>query len=626
MKSGLLSFLTGLCFFTTLITQANNTIHIDKGQILSSCDEPIVMRGYNEMFIWSSDRTGIVTLPEIAKTGSNAVRLVWTTTGDENELDQLITNSISHHMIPVAELHDATGDFSKLQMLLDYWKRPAVLDIVQKHKKWLIVNIGNEVGAGSETVRQWVDYYKDAITQLRNAGIDTPLMIDCGGYGSFEHYFIEGGQELLDHDPLKNIIFSVHTYWFGGSDQDKIQRLRSMINNAKSKGLTYIIGEGPQAVASPSFCNEPFPYAEMIEILHTEQIGWLSWSWGKVNNNDCGAPNSVFDITTDGNFGSWANSFAEEISVSSPYSIQNTSVIPTSMISNNCPSGGENYSIRARGVQGDEQINLLVNEVIIETLTLTTQYEIYSVSSDATGTARVEFINDSFDRDVQIDYLSVNGKKYESEDQSINTGVWQDKCGGSHSEWIHCAGYIEYADQFCANPIPIKLPFYFDGEGDFCWEISQDINYVNSWETQSVKVNGVDFTNFVSTDIPQAIKGKYYVEFKSESVWGHFEAVNPEALSSERGVDDYLTRPSLKEEHMTISPNPSNGTFNLNLDGNFDGSVTIVIQSALGQNMVKMENVAVSETIKMNTSLPAGIYTVSIFNKKNSISNRLVIH
>jgi hypothetical protein len=26
-----------------------------------------------------------------------------------------------------------------------------------------------------------------------------------------------------------------------------------------------------------------------------------------------------------------------------------------------------------------------------------------------------------------------------------NTGVWQNhSCGGSHSEWLHCNGYIEY--------------------------------------------------------------------------------------------------------------------------------------------------------------------------------------
>jgi hypothetical protein len=34
---------------------------------------------FNEMFIYSKDRTGEVTYPEIAKTGANAVRFMWMT-------------------------------------------------------------------------------------------------------------------------------------------------------------------------------------------------------------------------------------------------------------------------------------------------------------------------------------------------------------------------------------------------------------------------------------------------------------------------------------------------------------------------------------------------------------------
>ena len=331
---------------------SQNTIRVQGDKIYSSCGEEIVMRGVNEMFVWSQDRTGERILPEIAKTGSNAVRLVWTTEGPENELDALINNSIKNKMVPVAELHDATGDFSKLQLLLDYWKRPAVLATIQKYKKWLIVNIGNEVGNGSESTAQWVNYYKDAITQLRDAGVDTPLMIDCGGYGNQERYFLEGGKELLEFDPLHNIIFAVHTYWTNGDDQAKIDRLNTMILDARQKELPYIIGEGPQKVASPVACGQSFPYKEMIKRLEEEKIGWLSWSWGAVDNNDCGAPNSELDITTDGVFGNWATTFAEEICVTDVNSIQNTSVIPQSMINPGISACGVTYTIVASAGMG----------------------------------------------------------------------------------------------------------------------------------------------------------------------------------------------------------------------------------------------------------------------------------
>ncbi len=400
-----------------VVAPTGNTIYVDNGKILSACDEEIVMRGYNEMFIWSSDRTGAVTLPEIAKTGSNAVRLVWTTEGDEAEFDQLITNSLANNMVPVAELHDATGDFSKLQMLLDYWKRPAVLDIIQKHKKWLIVNIGNEVGGGSESVEQFVAYYKDAITQLRDAGIDTPLMIDAGGWGNQERYVLEGGQELLEHDPLKNVIFSVHTYWLGGGDSGKIERLNTMIADARQKNLTLIIGEGPQLAASPSSCTELFPYNEAIEILENENIGWLSWSWGLVNNNDCGSPNSVFDVTTDGKFGNWATDFAEDISITDPNSIQNTSIIPQSLLAGpDAACGATLFTITASAETGGSITpsgNVLVAENTDRTFTITTQnagYKILDVSVDGASVGAVStytFTNVTSNHSINVTFESV---------------------------------------------------------------------------------------------------------------------------------------------------------------------------------------------------------------------------
>ena len=336
MKKNLL-FTFLLALFGTSVAQ--RTIHVEDDQLLSACNEPIVMRGVNEMYIWSQDKQGSATLPEIAKTGANTVRLVWTSEGKPSDLDALITNCLANKMIPVAELHDATGDFSKLQTLLDYWKSPEVLAIVQKHKQWIIVNIGNEVGSGSETNAQWAAYYKDAITQLRDAGYDVPLMIDCGNYGSNEDYFLSEGNALLAHDPLHNLIFSVHTYWITpDSDQGRKDRLDSLISKAKQKNLPFIIGEGPQKAASPwsTYCEVDFPYNYLIKRCQEESIGWLAWSWGLVDNNDCGAPNSVFDITTDGDFGNWASTFAEEIMISDPNSIQNTSIIPASMLGSGC--------------------------------------------------------------------------------------------------------------------------------------------------------------------------------------------------------------------------------------------------------------------------------------------------
>lgn len=346
--------LLGICLmlFVVLSGFSQKTIHVEGTKILSACNEEIIMRGVNEMFIWSpTDKTGETTLPEIAKTGANTVRLVWTTDGKPADLEKLIENCLAENMIPVAELHDATGDFTQFQKLLDYWKLPAVLEIIQKHKEWLIVNIGNEVGSG-ETNDQWEAYYKDGITQLRDAGIDAPLMIDCGDYGSNEQYFLTKGESLMQHDPMHNLIFSVHTYWVDpNSDQGRKDRLDDMISEAATKKLPFIIGEGPQMAASPwsVYCEVDFPYVYLLKRCEEEGIGWLSWSWGIVDNNDCGAPNSVFDITTDGLFGNWATDFAEEIMITDANSVKNTSVIPVSLSIGNCGVACAPVSLASNG-------------------------------------------------------------------------------------------------------------------------------------------------------------------------------------------------------------------------------------------------------------------------------------
>ncbi|WP_308365734.1 MULTISPECIES: hypothetical protein [unclassified Microbulbifer] len=55
------------------------------------------------------------------------------------------------------------------------------------------------------------------------------------------------------------------------------------------------------------------------------------------------------------------------------------------------------------------------------------------------------FTNDNGDRDVQVDYVEVNGQARQAEDQSENTGAWDGSCGGGlFSEWLHCNGHINF--------------------------------------------------------------------------------------------------------------------------------------------------------------------------------------
>lgn len=110
-------------------------------------------------------------------------------------------------------------------------------------------------------------------------------------------------------------------------------------------------------------------------------------------------------------------------------------------------SGSNEITVRARGTNGDERINLRINNNTVATWTLSTNMSNYTWNGDGSGGIVVQFDNDASGRDVQVDYIQVNGSTRQSENQSYNTGVWQDdQCGGSNSEWLHCDGSIGYGD------------------------------------------------------------------------------------------------------------------------------------------------------------------------------------
>jgi endoglucanase len=80
----------------------------------------------------------------------------------------------------------------------------------------------------------------------------------------------------------------------------------------------------------------------------------------------------------------------------------------------------------------------------------------------------------------------------------------------------------------CENPVPVALPYYHDGDGEYCWSIEGDVEFVNSWDVELLEINGVDLSNhWVSgANLPPKINGRYFVHFIGSLAWSHFEAVD----------------------------------------------------------------------------------------------------
>src|SRR5688572_22440480 len=109
-------------------------------------------------------------------------------------------------------------------------------------------------------------------------------------------------------------------------------------------------------------------------------------------------------------------------------------------------SGSSSIVVRARGTTGAESITLRVDNSNVATWTLSTSFQSFSASTSLAGGLTVAFTNDATGRDVQVDYVIVNGETRQSEAQSFNSGLYANgSCGGGgNSEWMHCNGAIGY--------------------------------------------------------------------------------------------------------------------------------------------------------------------------------------
>ncbi len=291
-------------------TTASGTFYVNGRFLYDPCGNKVILRGVNKMNIWT-DITGNRSFAEIAKTGANVVRIVWDTSGSAAGLDTVITNAVSNRLLPMVELHDATGNWSMLQSLVDYWVRGDVLTVIKNHESELLLNIGNEVGDGSVTAEQFRSGYALAISRLRGAGLNMPLVIDSTQWAYNINMVQANGPYLLQQDPLHNLLFSVHMYW----SNVPAATIEAELLESANLNLPLIIGEFAAAGFS---CSLDIDYRAILASSQAHEIGWIAWEWGPGNS-----PCNNMDMTTDNSFAS-LHDWGLVAAVTDPNSIQNT--------------------------------------------------------------------------------------------------------------------------------------------------------------------------------------------------------------------------------------------------------------------------------------------------------------
>lgn len=334
----LIALLFILSFSNVSYAQDYQGLSVEGRFLYDACGEKIILRGISNPNIWF-EKDGIPRMAEIAKTGANVVRIVWQTNGTPATLDAAITNCLAQNMIPMVELHDATGDWSKLQTCVNYWIRADVVAVLQKHEQFLLVNIANEVGDYGITEAQFLSGYTSAVSQMRTAGIRVPLVIDGTDWGKNVNILQSQGPKLIEADPEHNLIFSVHMWWpkmYGFSEQNIIDEIQQSVDIE----LPMIVGEFSQMHGD---CNEKnitddnsIAYKTIIRACQKTETGYIAWSW-------FGNCNPFWDMTTNGTFATLYD-WGLEVAVTDTNSIQNTAVRPYSLLNGECAAGMNDIS------------------------------------------------------------------------------------------------------------------------------------------------------------------------------------------------------------------------------------------------------------------------------------------
>lgn len=115
--------------------------------------------------------------------------------------------------------------------------------------------------------------------------------------------------------------------------------------------------------------------------------------------------------------------------------------------------------VRAFGSEGTEDFELRINNIRVASFSVSTNYQVYRYESNTPVSpqdVRIVFANDVFDEsngideNLIVDYLAIDGVRFETEAPNVfSTGTWLPidgiVPGFRQSEWIHTAGYFQFA-------------------------------------------------------------------------------------------------------------------------------------------------------------------------------------
>jgi mannan endo-1,4-beta-mannosidase len=298
------------------------TFYTQGRYLYDSLGNKVILRGINLPLLddWNFPQSD--KLAELEKTGANAIRIQWYKDYGQPDrpaysladLDNILEKCKANQIVPILGLWDLTcNDDTKVlnSQLIPWWVSAPVLAVLKKHQRYLIINLANELGYyhwndNSEiALEKFKNAYKNAITTIRKH-LHVPIMIDAPDCGASIDVLTTIGQELIEYDPDRNLLLSVHAYWaaYNGVPYietaikanlplvfGEIANKQDEYNNDRTLHCYYDLDGSLQNHAPQT----NFKYQEFLPMLYEQEIGWLAWSW---SNDLC----PQREMTYNGNF------------------------------------------------------------------------------------------------------------------------------------------------------------------------------------------------------------------------------------------------------------------------------------------------------------------------------------
>jgi glucose/arabinose dehydrogenase len=187
--------------------------------------------------------------------------------------------------------------------------------------------------------------------------------------------------------------------------------------------------------------------------------------------------------------------------------------------------------IRAAGSTGDESMELLVDDQVVQTWNIISdgaysgQFDTYTANLDgiAVDRIKVRFTNDLYipeqgiDRNLRVDWIRVDGVQYETEaDDVFSTGTWVQGVGIAsgywQSEYLHTNGYLQYSPALPQTPT-----IEFDSDNFIVNESQQSVSVIVT------RLGNLDFvTSTIDYNVPGgfAVPGEDYTPVQGTLTFG----------------------------------------------------------------------------------------------------------